>query len=174
MAPRNVEYYYFQGKASWAKLVAPDLEFKNWNVKVHLTPESYNDFMKLKEPQGDIAGILNEVKQDDDGYFVVFKRPTEKEYKQANGKKEIKLFLPPEILDAEGQPIRGVSIGNGSDITVKVECYRYTKPFKQGRGRAIRMVSVRVDNLVEYNRKDFTPEQSEMVQGLETQPKRLF
>lgn len=169
MAPRNLEFYYFQGKASWAKLIAPDIEFKNWNVKVHLTPESYDQFMKLREPQGDVAGILNEVKQDDDGYFVVFKRPTEKRYKD-----ELKLFTPPEVLDSEGKPLRNVFIGNGSDVTVKVECYKYTKPFKQGRGRAIRLVSVMVDNLIPFERKDFTPEQENAVSGLEQQSKKYL
>jgi hypothetical protein len=170
MVARNTEWYYFQGKASWAKLITPDLEFKNWNIKVHLTPDSYNQFMKLKEPQGDIDGILNEVKQDDDGYFVVFKRPTEKKFGN-----EIKMFSPPEVLDADGNTMHNIMIGNGSDVTVKVECYKYNKPFKKGRGRAIRLVSVRVDNLITYERKkDFTEAQEHAVAGLEAQPKQLF
>lgn len=170
MVARNTEWYYFQGKASWAKLITPDLEFKNWNIKVHLTPDSYNQFMKLKEPDGEIDGILNEVKQDDDGYFVVFKRPTEKKFGN-----EIKMFSPPEVLDADGKTMKGVHIGNGSDVTVKVECYKYNKPFKKGRGRAIRLVSVRVDNLIPYERnKDFTEQQEHAVAGLEAQPKQLF
>lgn len=165
MAAKNVEWYNFQGKASWAKLITPDIEFKNWNVKLHLTPESYNQFMKLREDDGNIGGILNEVKKDEDGYFVILRRPMEKWGT---------LLPPPVITDKDGNPWRGESIGNGSDITVKVECYKYKKPFNKGQGRAIRLVAVRVDNLVVYEKKDMTGQQLHAVAGLDAAPKQLF
>lgn len=162
----KLPYVVFQGKASWPKLVNPDQEYKNWNVKVHLTPASYNLFMDLKEKKGEIDGILNEVKKDEDGYFVVFKRPTEKKWKD-----KVEQLQPPELLDHENRPLaRDVMIGNGSDVTVKCEQYTYNKPFKKGMGRAIRMVAVRVDNLVPYTRKDFNEYQTKAVEGLDETP----
>lgn len=162
---------FFQGKASWPKLVVPDREYKNWNVKVHLTPESYNKFMDLKETKGETEGILNEVKKDEDGYFVVFKRPTEKTWK---GKLE--KLLPPILLDAEGRPMNtDIGIGNGSDVTVKCEYYTYNKPFgRKGRGSAIRMIAVRVDNLVPYSRGDFDESKEKAVAGLDDQPRQAL
>lgn len=164
----KTEYYYFQGKASWAKLVTPDHMFKKWSVKLHLTPESYALFMKLKEKDGETEGILNEVKKDDDGYFVNLSRPTEKRYRD-----ELRAFTPPEVIDKDGKVFQEL-IGDGSDITCKVECYRFKLPFKKNQGRAIRLASVRVDNLVPFTRAQYTDEQEALVKGLDEQPKQLF
>jgi len=46
----------------------------------------------------------------------------------------------------------GIAIGNGSDVSVDVECYDYT--FKGRPGRALRWVSLNVDKLVEYVKPD--------------------
>lgn len=169
---RNTEWYYFQGKASWAKLQQPDAEFRNWNVKVHLKPESLELFKQLKETEGEVEGILNEIKRDDDGDFVTFRRPTFKRFRKGG---EEEPLSPPEILDSENKPVgRHVEIGNGSDVTVKVECYKFNRPFGKGRAKAIRLVAVRIDNLVEYSQNDFTPMQKNAVAGLDGQPKQLF
>jgi len=170
MPARNVEWYYFQGKSSWAKVQQPDLEFKNWNIRVYLKPESIDLFNKLKEPEGDVEGILNELKEDEDGKFATFRRPMVKNWGRGD-----EHMTPPEVLDADGEVLsKDKLIGNGSDVTVKVECYKFRKPFKKGMGKAIRLVAVRVDNLVPYSREDYTPEQEKAVQGLDGQPKQLF
>lgn len=163
-------YYYFQGKGSWFKLYQGDLEYKNWNVKLNFTPESYNSFMKLKEKDGEMEGILNEVKQEEDGYYHVFKRPFHKDF--GSGPEPL---TPPEVIDKEGQPWdRKVDIGNGSDITVKVECYPYTNRRTRKRGRAIRMIAVMIENLVPFTKKDLTPEKQDAISGLTEQPKQRW
>jgi hypothetical protein len=162
------EYEYFQGKAHWAKLNTPDLQFNNWNVKVYLTPDSYDKFMKLREPKGGVDGILNEVRQEEDGYSVVFRRPCSKTWL---GKET--LLPPPIVVDKDGNPFSG-GIGNGSDITVKCERYTYNKPFKKGKGTAIRMMGVRIDNLVPYERKDLTKDQEIQIKGIDEQKAQLF
>ena len=165
---RNIDWYYFQGKASWSKVQVPDLEYKNWTIRVHLNPESLNTFNKLKEDDGEVSGILNEVKRDDDGDFVNFKRPMFKNFGSGD-----EPLAPPEVLDCESRPMKKEEhIGNGSDVTIKCECYKYNKPFRKGKGRALRMVAVKVDNLVPYTRADFTERQEKAVEGLDQQPKQ--
>jgi hypothetical protein len=121
--------------------------------------------MELKERKGEVEGILNEVKKDEDGYSVMFKRPMEKWGTQ---------LTPPQMMDKDGNPWKGELIGNGSDITVKVECYQYKKPFNKGKGRAIRLAAVRVDNLIPFERREMTGEQLRQVKGLDEQPPQLF
>lgn len=178
MVARNVEWYEFQGKGSWfLNLFHADIPYNCWSVRLHFNPPSYDLFMKLKEvDENGVEGILNEVKKDDDGYYHTFRRPIQKEWRDRNGVTQTIHFDPPIVLDANGQPWdRKVDIGNGSDITVKVECYKFNVPRKKGvKGRAIRLVSVGIDNLVEYSRKDFSPAQEKAVQGLDQRPKQLF
>lgn len=172
--PKN-ENYYFQGKASWAnRLFEADTDYGQWSVKLHFTPKSHEDFLKLKEPDGEWAGILNEVKKDEDGYFHQFRRPVRKEFRDKNNKHQEIEFDPPIVLDSEGRAWdQRVPIGNGSDITVKVELYRYS--YKGKKGRAIRLVSVKVDNLVPLEiDKDFSPRQKKQIEGLAEQPPQLF
>lgn len=168
MVNRRVEWVYFKGKGSWFKnLQQGDHEYKNWNVKLHFTPESYQDFMKLKDKKGEADGILNEVKKDDDGYFHVFKRPFFKDFGQGP-----EPLLPPEIIDADGNIWKKDDfIGNGSDITIKCELYSYKNRMSKRPGRAIRLVSVKVDNLVPFSKDDLRPAEKKMLEGLAEQPK---
>ena len=180
---RNTEWVYFSGKGSWFnKLTTPDMEYGNWQIKLNFNDESYQKFMKLKEPLEDgTEGILNEIKQDEEGFFHVFKRPIKKEYKDRNNVTQTIFFEPPVVLDGtkgkdvEPQPWdKKVGIGNGSDITVKAEVYKYNKPFRKGKGRAIRLFSVLIENLIPYEQKDFNPEQKKAAEGLNEQPRQLF
>lgn len=165
----NVDWFYFHGKGSWAgKLTVPDMDYRCWSVKLHLHPDSVAQFNELKQPSAGVEGILNELKQDDDGYYHVFRRPTVKEWRdKSTGRMVEQALTPPIILDNEGKPWDGRGIGNGSDLTVKVERYKYNVPRKKDtKGTAIRLVSVMVNNLVPYDRKDFTPAEEKQAQGL--------
>jgi len=168
--PGKTTYEYFQGKAHWAKLNAPDYEFKNWNVKVYLTDDSYNKFMALKEDKGEVEGIMNTVRKEEDGYSVVFRRPMEKTWSG-----QVTRLAPPIVVDKDGVPYAG-NIGNGSDVTVKCEVYNYNKPFKKGKGTAIRLHAVKVDHLVPYETENLTEEEEEagVGKGLEAQHAQLF
>lgn len=163
------DYVYLKGKASWAKVITPDVEYNTWSIKLYIDDNSYAEFMKLKERNGEVEGILNEVKTDEEGgRFVTLRRPMSRKW---NGK-ETQLSAP-VVLDKNNQPTRD-AIGNGSDVTVKCELYSYKKPFNKGRGRAIRLQSVRVDNLVPYERKDMPPDQELLVKGMDAQPVEHF
>lgn len=166
--PLKTDYHYFQGKAMWARVVAPDLEYGNWSVKVYLTQDSYAKFMKLKEQDGDVEGIMNDVKQEEDGPAVTFKRPMKKVFKGVDT-----MLTPPVVLDKNNQPFAG-EIGNGSDITVKVQRYTFKKPFGKGRGSAIRMEAVKVENLVPYTRDQMPQAFQNQAKGMEEVPPQLF
>lgn len=162
---KKSDFVYLQGKASWAKLVTPDLEYRNWQVKLHLTEESQTIWQTLKAGKDGVEGILNDSKMDDDGMFVMLKRPMTKNFGRGDEQ-----LTPPEIVDADGNPLKGVFIGNGSDITCKLEYYTYPIKFKKGvRGSAIRLQSVRVDNLIPYSGKDYTEVEENAVKGLSDQ-----
>lgn len=167
------DHVYLQGKAKWAKLVQPDTKYGSaWSVVLYLTPESYAEVMKLKETTPKQKGIMNVIKKDEEGYNMTLKRPTSKEMK---GK--IVGFAPPEILEADGtSPLRNALIGNGSDITCKVQVYTYPDRLTGGKGTAIRLESVRVDNLIPFEMKrDFDDEQTRQTKGLaEAPPQPLF
>lgn len=163
-------YEYLQGKAKWAKLVTPDTKFGDaWKVQLYLNDASYQKMLKLKE-----EGVLNNIYKDEDGYFVNLKRPTSILLKGNRPQ----ALSPPEIMEADGKtPLRNALIGNGSDITVKLDVYKYRKAtdrFGEPTGIAIRLRSVRVDNLVPFEMKrDFTTEQQRTVKGLDEQPPQV-
>lgn len=170
MATKDV---YLQGKAKWAKLITPDTKFGSaWSVVLYLTPESYQTVMGLKEMHGKTKGIMNVIKKDEDGYYITLKRQTSKLIKG-----QVVGFAPPEVLEANGkETLRNAMVGNGSDITCKVQVYNYPDKLSGGMGTAIRLESVRVDNLIPYEMKnDFDEEQKRQTKGLaEAAPQPLF
>ena len=159
-----MEYVYFKGKGSWANhLVIADIEYNKWHVTLHFDQESLDKFRSLK--------LKTHLKKDDDGYFAKLSRPTQK---LMRGK--MTTFSPPLIFDNEGKPLEGKLIGNGSDMTVKCELYQYSPPGSKGaKENAIRLVSVRVDNLIPYEpKRDHTEEQAKAAEGLLDQPDPMF
>jgi len=154
----NQSTVYLQGKCKWARLQAPD-QWGNWKLNLYPTSDSMATFKEL--------GVKNTVKRDDDGDYIALRRPTQRVVK---GK--VLGLSPPVIVDKEGNPIEGVGIGNGSDLTVKLDYYSYKSP--QGdSGKAIRLAGVRVDNLVPYNPSNDYPEELKKVVGkLNEQPKQ--
>jgi len=159
--PGKTEYVYLQGKAKWARLTTPD-PWGNWKLTLYLTPDSYNKFIELKN-----EGVKNVVRKDEDGYHVILRRPTSKEIR---GK--VQGFAPPEVINPDGTPLRDIMIGNGSDVTVKLEVYSHKTP-GGGTAKASRLNSVRVDNLIPFElSRDFEEDgdQERMVRGLPQAP----
>lgn len=160
---------YLQGKAKWTnKLFVPDQQYKCWSMVLYPNAASYDKILELKKG-GEYDGILNVIKKDDDGYYVTLKRPTEKVIK---GK--VQAFQSPIVTNADGSPLINVSIGNGSDVTAGIEFYTYPKPTGGKRGSAIRLLTVRVDNLIPYEKSDRPPEVQKTLKGLDEQPEQLF
>ena len=171
MATKDV---YLTGKCKWAKLVHPDAKFGDpkWSIVLYPDAESYDKVMEMKKMPG---GIKNVVKKDDDGYYVTFSRPTQKNYRG-----QIKAFTAPVVLDGSKKLEDGSyallqePIGNNSDVTVKVSYYGYQNPLKQTE-HAARLETVRVDTLIPYTpKKDFTDDQKKQMFGMENHAAPLF
>lgn len=124
--------YYFTGPCKWAKVYQPDdyKGDKKWKVNVYLNKETKK---QLKE-----AGVQLKIREDEDGEFVVFSRPVERQYQD-----EVKFFEPPKIFNKELEKIEDL-IGNGSVITAKISV------FDTAKGTGHRLEAIRVDSLVKY------------------------
>lgn len=161
------EEVYLKGKGKWIKAVVPDQLYNKWSVVLYPDTDSLE---KVRELQ--LEGLKNRLRKDDEGYNVNFSRPVSKENKKSG---QLMTFQPPKVVDKEGNPMDGVAIGNGSDITIKLEVYSHAVPGSSKTAKAARLASIRVDNLIPFNKeKDFTPEEAEQISGLKEQPEPLF
>ena len=134
--------HYFSGKAQWAKVYRPDDKYNKFSIDVALNPTAFKEYEKLG-----LHKPKNGFKQDEEGNtWVTFRRnPEDTTYRDGNK-------VPcgaPTVVDGNGNPM-DATIGNGSDVTVKVMVYAYNNKF--GKGNGSRLESVRVDNLVEYQK----------------------
>lgn len=154
---RGAETIYLKGKAKWAnRLFVPDIEYKKWSLSLYPDAVSLETVRDLQA-----QGVKNVVKKDEDGYHVNLGRPTEKSIR---GK--VVAFNPPVVTDKDDNAFAG-PIGNGSDVTVKMEVYSHGTP-GGGKAKAMRLAAVRVDNLVPFEQsKDFTDEEQEQIKGMD-------
>lgn len=142
-------YYYLKGKAKWFQSRKVN-EWGRWEHQLFPDAASLELLRKLKEDTEDHQGIRNNLQEDRDGDGI-FIRIGRAGQKTIRGK--VVAFQPPEIFDRDGTTVlRDVNVGNGSDVTTKIEHYTYAvPPAKSGkRGSAIRWESTRIDNLVPY------------------------
>jgi len=166
----KTEFVYLKGKTKWFRPEKPN----EWGKRSHVLypdADSLKILWKLKESTPTMSGIKNEIRKDEDGEYISISRPSSKEIK---GK--IVAFEPPVVLDGSmtlpdgsSPPLRGVFVGNGSDVITKIAVYSYNQPGSPGkRGRAIRWESSRVDNLIPYEgRKDFDEEEMKLTKGID-------
>lgn len=161
----KTEYIFVKGKTKWFRAAQPDPKYEKWSHVLWLDNESLE---KIRELQA--RGLKNLLKKDEDGYYISLGRPTNR---KINGR--ITGLAPPEVIMADGvTPLRNVNVGNGSDVTTKLEVYEHKTP---GGGKAVaaRWLSSRIDNLVEFDGKhDFTEGEAAAVKGLAEQPAPLF
>src|SRR6266700_176715 len=130
-----VDYVFLTGKAKWFKHQLPN-KFGNWSHDIYLNDESLERVKELKQDKGKTEGIKNNIKHDEDGDYISLNRPQQK---MMRGK--VVGFTPPILLDRNDEVLYDVAVGNGSDITTKLEYYTYKKPFGEQRGSAIRWAS---------------------------------
>ena len=157
------EYVFLQGKVKWCMTKQLN-QFGKWVCTIYPNEES-----KAKIDQLIKDGIKNELKKDDDGYFIAFSRPPEKI--DRSGRRFP--LTPVEVVDKDGKAFDG-RIGNGSDCTIKLEVYGGKRPGGlAGTYKAARLAGIRVDNLVPYDPSEsnnrFTVRQ---VEGLKEQPEQ--
>lgn len=152
-----------KGKASWARLVTPN-QWDAWAITVHPDTESLEMIRDLQA-----QGLKNTLKKDEEGYFVQFRRPINK---MIRGK--VVAFTPPEVIDADNKPMDGKTVGNGSDVTVRLEVYEHGTP-GGGKAKAARLEAVRVDYLIPFNpESDFTEDEKAKIGDLKDAPKPVW
>jgi len=158
MVSSNTQFVYLQGKAKWVRTrqVNP---WGKWTCTLYPTPESLE---KVRQLQAE--GMKNVIKKDEDGYNVTFSRPQEKEDRL--GRKYG--LTPVEVLNADGSVLDGL-VGNGSDVTIKLEVYTHKTP-GGGKAKASRLLGIRVDNLVPYTPESMDEDQLRSIKGLDKQP----
>lgn len=128
--------WYLDGKVNWHANEKPD-KYGKYTLDLYLTPESQKKYIEsglnLKD-RNDKAGAA----------FVKLGR----KHISTNAKGISRELGPWEVLDKNGDPFSG-RVGNGSDVTVKVEIYDLTNGNKGHRVEA-----VRVNHLVEAMKQE--------------------
>lgn len=156
---------FLSGKCTHNWLVTPDTKFDamgKWTIVLYPDPPSLAIINELKERKNGVEGIMNHLKKDEEGYYMTFTRPTQRIFKGLP-----KAFTPPILLNADNTPASNLTrLGHGSDVTLKVEVRTYPIKATGGTGRATRLVTVRVDNLVPFESSDFTEAEAKQASGM--------
>lgn len=159
----KTEFVFIQGKVSWFRPKVPN-KWNKWSVQIHPDDKGLEIIRDLQS-----QGCKNQLKKDIDGYYASFSRPVTKETKDGR----ILSFKPVEVFSSDGNPYDG-NVGNGSDVTLKLEVYSHATP-GGGKAKAIRWVSARIDNLVPFeSKRDLNAEEKAAEEGLSDQPPQLF
>lgn len=159
--PRKTEYLYVQGKCTYARVKNPDVEYDCWHITLY---PDHVSLEKIRELQAE--GMKNTIKKDDDGWLIKFRRPMSRKYRNKFGVEQVIPFDPPQVVNPDGTAFEGY-IGNGSDVTLKLEVYQHGTP-GGGKAKAARLLSVRVDHLVPYvPGTDGSEENKRQVEGLD-------
>lgn len=157
------EIIYLQGKAAFFRAKVPN-QWNKWSTQLHPNNESL-EIIRAKQAEG----VKNQLKKDDDGYFLSISRPVTKETQTG----KILTFEPVKVFDKDGNPFDG-NVGSGSDVTLKVEVYEHATP-GGGRAKAMRWISARIDNLVPFEAdRDLNEGEAKAEEGLRKQPEQLF
>lgn len=128
------------GKARWCFTRKLD-QNGEWSVDFYPNAESRLVIEGLIKD-----GIKNQLKKDDnDEYHIRFRRHPQKQGKDGR----VIQFDPPETLNADGTLCTDI-IGDGSDITLRLEVYGGKNPFGSGTYKAARLGGIKVQNLVPY------------------------
>lgn len=135
-------YIYLSGKGFWMhRLFEPD-EYKgvkSYSLTLYPDPKSWKVFREV--------ALQQHIKEDEEGKFLRFKKPVKKPWKLKEN--ESPNFDAPTVSTADGNAWpEDKLIGNGSEVTVKIEVY----DTKMGRGA--RIEGVRVDKWVEYKKPE--------------------
>ena len=140
-------------------------KYDKWSIVIYPTNESREKIYDLQA-----QGIKNVMKKDEDNqYYIQFSRePT----KLIRGK--VIAFAAPRVLDSKGEIMDGTKVGNGSDVTVRLEVYQHGTP-SGGKAKAARWDSLRVDNLIKWEiDKDLPPTEAEAAKDLMNSPQPVW
>jgi hypothetical protein len=116
--------HYLHGVCKWAKVFEPDNKYNTYSIQVCLDDESQKEFDASK------IRVRPQLDENDGREYYRFRRDEQ--------------FGPPIVVDDSGKPFTE-KIGNGSEVTVRVESYD-TKTM----GKGHRLMAVRVDKHKEF------------------------
>lgn len=162
----NSEIVTLKGKLKWVQHIRPDTNFvpHKWRATLYPDAESLEKIKVLKKD-----GLQNHLKLDDDGQYMQFSRPTERDY---NGRKEG--MKPPVVVhNKTGEPIE-VMVGNGSDGIMELEVYRHKTQQPGVTKKAARWKGLRIDNFIPYEMKKDAPDGGATLEALMQVPEQLF
>lgn len=170
------EFITLQGKTRWFRHVKPE-EFKGKSHWKHVLYPDKESLEKIRDLQA--QGLKNVLKKDEDGYHINFSRPTKIEWKdRKTGEEKFTVLEPPQVILADGRTKAPELIGNGSDVTTKLEIYEHAIPNSTKKAKAARWLATRIDNLVPYDKTGnpldgaqyFSAEEQRAVKGLDAVP----
>jgi hypothetical protein len=130
-------YEYVKGKAMWANITSPNTRFQPH--KYGLTVLTDADTASKLEGLG-----LNQVR--DRAGQAKYDEPAFTFSKRAANNDGV-ANPAPKLVDIDGNPM-DVSVGNGSEVTVKI------KPYRNDFGQFAELMAVKVETLVEYTETD--------------------
>lgn len=119
--------FTFQGKAKWAQLLNKS-KYEDYRLSFYPADDSVRKAIKA-------TGTKCGVKEDDDGFFYTFRSPVQ-----------------PPVMTKDGAPVTSL-IGNGSDVTIKLQVEDFVSPTFGPTARTI-LLGVTVDNLIPYEKKE--------------------
>ena len=157
MAARSQGDVQITGKVKFAQTINPG-KYDKYSIVLYPDAESLDKINELRK-----EGIKNELKKDEDGYYIGFHRAT---FIETHGGRKIPLEAP-KIMNKEGALVNDI-IGPGSDVTVRLETYGGTGP--KGKYKAARFAALRIDNFVPYVGNNFTEAERMQTRGLAEAP----
>jgi hypothetical protein len=130
-------YEYVKGKAMWANITSPNTRFQphKYGLTVLTDPDTASKLEGLGLNQ--VRDRAGQAKYDEPA-FTFSKRAANNDG-VANP--------APKLVDTDGNPM-DVSVGNGSEVTVKI------KPYRNDFGQFAELMAVKVETLVEYTETD--------------------
>jgi len=130
-------YEYVKGKAMWANITSPNTRFQphKYGLTVLTDPDTASKLEGLGLNQ--VRDRAGQPKYDEPAF--TFSKRAAKNDGAANP--------APKLVDTDGNPM-DVSVGNGSEVTVKI------KPYKNDYGQFAELMAVKVETLVEYTEGD--------------------
>jgi hypothetical protein len=160
----NTTYKDVKGKVKYIHAGNELDKFGAWSITLYPDRESLEYIRGLQA-----EGLKNVMKKDEENqYYVAFKRtPSE------TRKGKVITRAKPLVLDAGGKPFDGHHVGWGSDVTVRLEVYKYKTP-AGAFGTAARFDSLRVDNLVPWTQEMLPQPEQVKHEALMNSPKPVW
>lgn len=129
------QFYRFYGKAKWAKVHKPDEKYQRFTIDLFMDKKSWALYRKSGMQLKVRTGEMDDLEQK----FVTFACPVSRIIKGEKQDFQVK------VLNAKDERITDL-VGNGSEVEVEVAVYDTVK------GKGHRLVSVKVNKLVEFSK----------------------